>query len=112
MGSKLGFKKAFELMAFHEKIPASMAEELGLVNKMLAAEELDDYVNQIVNRIAGGPFIAIKHTKSNLRAALTHGLEAALDQEAENQEVNSKTKDFVEGVSAFLQKRKANFTGE
>ena len=112
MPEKLGYKKAFELMAFHEFISASEAESLGIINKVIAEEELDSFVKSQAERIAKGPYLAIQRTKSNLRAGVTQGLEAALEQEADNQSLNFKSKDFFEGVSAFLQKRKANFKGE
>jgi len=112
MQEKLGYKKAFELMAFHEFISAQEAERLGLVNKVLLSGELDSYVQSQAERIVNGPYLAIQRTKSNLRAGILHGLDAALEQEAENQGLNFKSKDFMEGVSAFLQKRKANFKGE
>ena len=99
-------------MALHEMITADQAEKLGIVNKVIAADELDDYVDGIVDRLINGAYLAIQRTKSNLRAAMTQGLEAALEQEADNQGLNFKSKDFFEGVAAFLQKRKANFKGE
>ena len=109
---KIGYHKAFELMALHEMITADQAEKLGIVNKVVAADELDNYVDGIVDRLINGAYLAIQRTKSNLRAAMTQGLEAALEQEADNQGLNFKSKDFFEGVAAFLQKRKANFKGE
>lgn len=112
MPEKLGYKKAFELMAFHEFISGTEAESLGIINKILPDAELDSFVNSQAERIAKGPYLAIQRTKSNLRAGVTQGLEAALEQEADNQSLNAKSKDFFEGVSAFLQKRKANFKGE
>lgn len=112
MAEKLGYKKAFELMAFHEFIEADDAEALGLINKVIPDGELDYFVNGQAERIANGPYLAIQRTKSNLRAGIKDGLEAALEQEADNQLLNFQSKDFFEGVSAFLQKRKANFKGE
>lgn len=109
---KIGYHKAFELMALHEIITAEQAEKLGIINKVVAAGELDDYVDGIVDRLINGAYLAIQRTKSNLRAAMSQGLEVALEQEADNQGLNFKSKDFFEGVAAFLQKRKANFTGE
>ena len=62
--------------------------------------------------LAGGPFLAIQHSKANLRVGTTQDLAAALDAEAVHQGANFKSQDFFEGVMAFIQKRKAKFQGK
>ncbi|MCI4669321.1 MAG: enoyl-CoA hydratase-related protein [Bacteroidia bacterium] len=112
MPQKVGYHKAFELMALNKIITSSEAESLGLVNKILPDGELDSFVHEMAKSISEGPFIAIRNTKKNLYAGMTQGLAAGLDTEAVNQGENFVTKDFFEGIAAFLQKRKANFKGE
>ena len=86
-------------------------EQLGLITRVLPERELDSTVDETVRKLVEGPFVAIQCCKSNMRAAVEGGLDAALDTEAENQGKTFKSADFVEGVTAFLQKRKANFKG-
>ncbi|MEZ4829171.1 MAG: enoyl-CoA hydratase-related protein [Bacteroidia bacterium] len=109
---KIGYHKAYELMVTNAIIEATEAKQLGLVNQLFAADELDAAVAEIAARLATGPYVAIQHIKSNLRAGVTKGLEAALEQEALAQGDNFRTSDFFEGVFAFLQKRKPNFKGK
>ena len=99
-------------MATNAIIPALEAKELGLVNHVIPDGELNTIVSDMASQLANGPYLAIQHTKSNIRAGFEKGLAAALDQEAINQGENFLSLDFFEGIAAFLEKRKANFRGE
>ncbi len=112
MYEQLGFKKAFELMATAQKISAEKALQLNLINDIIADDALDAYVQTLAETLANGAYVAIQHTKSNLREATKGSLADVLNKEAENQAINFKTKDFMEGILAFMQKRKPNYKGE
>jgi len=112
MAHALGYKKAYELMVTAAKISATEAHTLGLINQVLPDDDLDVYVQNLATHLANGPLIAIKHTKVNLREAITGTFESALEMEAVSQGKNTKTQDFVEGAMAFLQKRKPNYKGK
>ncbi|MEL7339654.1 MAG: enoyl-CoA hydratase-related protein [Bacteroidota bacterium] len=112
MQEKLGYHKAFELMATNAILSAEEAKSYGLINQLHADENLDKAVQEMADSLANGPLIAIKHTKANLRRASREGLAAALEEEAQNQGINFTSEDFFEGIAAFLQKRKANFKGK
>lgn len=108
---RLGHQKAFELMAFHSQLTGQEAWQAGLVNALLPEDELDQVVHEKALELARGAYLAIQRSKENIRVAATSGLEATLAQEADNQGKNFLSRDFMEGISAFLQKRKPNFKG-
>jgi 2-(1,2-epoxy-1,2-dihydrophenyl)acetyl-CoA isomerase len=112
MHRAVGYKKAFELMATAAKISAEEALRLNLINHIIADAELDATVQAMAELLANGPFVAIQSTKANLREASLGTLESTLEMEVSNQAINFKTADFMEGVLAFIQKRKPNYKGK
>ncbi len=112
MPRMMGYKKAFELMVNASKIKAEEALALGMINQIIAEEEIDNYVQNMAEKLATGPFVAIQCTKANLREGVSGTLESTLNLEAENQARNFQTEDFIEGVTAFMQKRKPNYKGK
>ena len=109
---RIGYYKAFELMAMATVFSGEEAKAFDFLNKVCPKTELNDLVNTYTKHLAEGPFIALKHTKANIREGMNGNLESTLALEAINQGENFKAKDFMEGVAAFMQKRKANYTGE
>lgn len=107
----VGMHKAKELALLAEIIPASEALELGLVNRVVPASELDALVADWAERLASGPPIALAMTKRMLNRSFEQSFEQALDDEARCQTVNFSTRDTVEAITAFLQKRPPHFTG-
>jgi len=108
----VGYNKAFELMALGDPIPAQQAFEIGMINRVVPAAELDATVNALAGRLAGAPAIALAKIKAGLNNSLQSDLASALEFEAVNQGICFRSADFEEGVAAFLQKRKAVFTGK
>lgn len=108
----VGYHKAFELMATGDILSASEALSLGLVNRVVPYEELDTTVNALAVRLAASPAVALAKIKAGLNHGETGDLRAALDFEAVNQAACFRSEDFREGVTAFLEKRKANFQGK
>ena len=108
----IGFQKASALMMLGEKVGAVEAEKMGMIYKAVPDEEWIDYVLKTSKRIAGMPTRGLALTKQALNASLSNSLTDQLMIEEKLQVEAGKTLDYAEGVNAFLEKRKANFTGK
>jgi 2-(1,2-epoxy-1,2-dihydrophenyl)acetyl-CoA isomerase len=107
----VGLGKAFEMAYLAEPVDAQEALRLGLVNRVVPAEQLMAATMEVARRLAAGPTRAFGLTKRALRYALRAPLEDVLAYEAYLQEVAGATADHREGVAAFLEKRPPRFTG-
>ncbi len=105
----VGYHKTFELMATGDQISSQEALQLGIVNKVVPFTELDSTVNSLAGRFAQAPRVAIAKIKAGLNQEAQSELAAALNFEAVNQDACFHSPDFIEGVTAFMQKRKAVF---
>src|SRR5215813_13943174 len=105
----VGYHKAFELMATGDIIAAQEALQLGIVNRVVPFAELDATVDKLASCLTQAPRVAIEKIKAGLNHNRSSDLASALDFEAVNQDACFHSPDFIEGVSAFLQKRKAVF---
>lgn len=108
---RIGVHKAKELALTAEMIDAARATELGFVNGVSPAEELDARVAGVVETIAAGPPLALSMTKRMLDNAGAASLAQALETEAIAQNVNLGTKDMIEAFVAFREKRAPEFRG-
>lgn len=109
---RVGYAKAFELMATGDLITANEALALGLVNRVVPFEELDTTVDAMAARLAMAAPIALRKIKEGLNYGQNSDLASALDFEAVNQGACFHSEDFMEGVAAFLEKRRPNFQGK
>ena len=94
------------------KVKAKEALELGMVNKVVVPKELDSAVEEYVNYYKNAPTKAIGLMKKMLNKSFHSDLDTMLDYEAYCQEIAGSSSDNKEGVAAFNEKRKPNFTGE
>jgi 2-(1,2-epoxy-1,2-dihydrophenyl)acetyl-CoA isomerase len=108
----VGLSKAKELTFTGRNIDASEAEKIGIVSKVFRADEFEVAVGQSAEIIASGPTFALKEAKKILNASMQISLEEVLLMESYAQGMCFQTKDVVEGILAFLEKRKAQFKGE
>ncbi len=108
----VGLKRAAELTLLGDRFDARRALELGLVNRVVPADALAAEAAALAARLAAGPTHAYGRTKALLQATLGDAFDAQLRRETESFAACAATADFAEGVRAFLEKRRATFTGE
>ncbi len=107
----VGPAKARELYFTADRIGASECERLGIVNRVVPDEKLQEEALALAKRIAAGPPIALRYMKDNLNRALREDLQACLDVEAERMVQGAMTEDYLEAVAAFAEKRTPVFRG-
>jgi 2-(1,2-epoxy-1,2-dihydrophenyl)acetyl-CoA isomerase len=100
------------MMFSADPVDATTAERIGLVNRVVAAEDLASEASAMAVKLAQSAPLALALAKRALNRALDTSLEEALDFEAQLQSVAGRSNDHREGVTAFVEKRPANFTGE
>ncbi len=105
----VGLKHAAELMLLGDRFDAPRALALGIVNRIVPPEQLTAETEALADRLAAGPAEAYARTKALLQASLGDGFDAQLRREAENFAACAARDDFVEGVRAFLEKRRPTF---
>jgi len=109
--ARIGKARAFEMAMLAERVPAPTALEWGLVNSVHPDERLMEEADVLATRLAAGPTRAYAGTKRALNSMLYPELDRQLELEAELQHHLARTRDFVEGVGAFVEKRPAAFEG-
>lgn len=108
---RIGMQKAKEMAFFGEKLTASEALRLGLVNRVVKDDELDAAVADFATRLAAAPTSAIALTKRLLNDSPDTDRPGAFVAEAMAQEIQSYAHDSTEGVRAFVEKRPTRFLG-
>lgn len=106
----IGMKKAMELTLLSERIKADEAQRLGFVNRVVARSDLDATVDKIAAQIASSARGSMSGAKRLINTSLTHTLSEQLNAEAESFSSCAAKPDFVEGISAFIEKRPAQFS--
>jgi 2-(1,2-epoxy-1,2-dihydrophenyl)acetyl-CoA isomerase len=107
----VGKARAFELALLGERVPALQALDWGLINRVVKPESLPKESLDLARKLASGPTRSYAGSKRALNRMLYGDLEGQLDLEADIQHELVRSDDFVEGVSAFVEKREPAFRG-
>jgi 2-(1,2-epoxy-1,2-dihydrophenyl)acetyl-CoA isomerase len=108
----VGLKRAMEIALLSDRLDAPTAERHGIVNRVVAPDRLAAETEALAHRLADGPTQAIARTKALLSSALEHGLEEHLQLEGINFASCTLTNDMLEGVNAFVEKRRPKFSNQ
>lgn len=108
----IGFQKASALAMLGDKVSADEAEKMGMIYKVLPLESFEEEVNKLALKLANMPTLALGKIKEAFNQSLTNNLEEQLALESKLQIEAAQTKDYEEGVSAFVEKRKPTFKGK
>lgn len=107
----VGEKRARELMMTNRTLSAAEALEWGMINEVASDENLGAAADKILTRLAAGPTQAFGTVKELLMSSATSSLETQLEHESRGISGSAHTADGLEGIDAFVNKRKAEFTG-
>ncbi len=108
---QIGFARAMGTMLFADKITARQAEDWGMIWEAVPDDAFLLHWQQRARALADGPTVAYRNIRRALRKSLANTLDGQLQLEAQLQAEAGKTRDFREGVLAFLEKRPAQFEG-
>jgi 2-(1,2-epoxy-1,2-dihydrophenyl)acetyl-CoA isomerase len=107
----VGLARAKEMVLFADAWSAADAERIGLVNRVVPAEELERTATEWAERLAAGPTKALGLAKRLLNRSLESDLATSLEEEALVQQLIQETEDLREGMVAFAERREPRFTG-
>lgn len=106
----VGHKKAMELALTGARFSAQQAQSWGMINTLAPREELDEQTLKLAEALANGPRDVLARTKQLFNQTNDNTLDKQLDDEARHFAQSMRAADFTEGVSAFCEKRKANYS--
>ncbi len=107
----VGFQKAIALAMLGDKVGAAEAERMGMIYKYFPDAEFEEKAYAIAKKLAKMPTQGLAYTKKLFNSGLCTSFQEQLDLETKYQTLAGDTADYKEGITAFVEKRKPNFTG-
>lgn len=107
----VGLRRAMDLMLTNRRLTAAEAMEWGMVSRVVPDDEVLSAATELAIRLAAGPTKSFGATKRMLHESLSSSLETQMELEARTIADITRTADAQEGITAFLDKRKPQFTG-
>ncbi len=107
----IGIHRAKEYLMTGTPIPGPVAAEIGLVNRCLPDAELDAHVQAMAEKLRDLPPLAVNYTKMALNVALKQMTQSAFETSLAYETFTMQSNDFIEATTAFMEKRKGNYTG-
>lgn len=108
----IGYHKACEYVLTSKTFTAQNALDIGIINKIVESNELDNEVDEFVAKFKQLPPIAVGKAKMLINKSMENTMDEHLDLESRTASFSAGTEDFKEGVTAFVKKRKPNFKGK
>jgi enoyl-CoA hydratase/carnithine racemase len=108
----VGEHKAKELVFTGDLLDADEAADIGLFHRVFPTEEFEQQSREVIDEIATGPTVALKHSKRLLQNWQGRSFDEVIDAEVDSIATVFETEDFTEGVTAFLEQRSPEFEGE
>ena len=108
----IGDARARAMMMLGEKLSAEDAATWGMIHRVVDDRSLVEEAQATAHKLAHGPTLALSAIRKLMASSATNGFAQQLQAEATSQRVASQTEDCVEGVTAFIQKREADFSGQ
>ncbi len=108
----IGFARAKELLLTGDLVTAGDAVQMGLINYAVPSDQLDAKVNEVASKILGNPRWAVRWTKAAMNIALRDLANKISDAAIAYEMISNMTRDRQEAVTAFVEKRMPNFSGE
>lgn len=112
MKERVGVPKAKEIIWAGQTLKAHDALAKGLIEEVTAEGRAIEHAETYISEVLSSPVLSMLSTKNILHTLKLPELEKVLDMEANAQSAMRKTKDHLEGIQAFVEKRKPNFIGE
>ena len=109
--ARVGYARAAEMAMLGERVPAQQALDWGLINQVVGDDELESTSSALLEKLANGPTRSYAGAKKLLNRRVYADLAGQLEAEADAQRGQGQSKDFIEGVIAFVEKREPKFTG-
>jgi 2-(1,2-epoxy-1,2-dihydrophenyl)acetyl-CoA isomerase len=107
----IGIARAKELLMFARTVPAAEALELGMVNRVVSAQQFPAAVGELARTLAAGPTLAYGAIRRSVAFSCGHPLSESLAQEADQMALTGGSADHAAAVAAFLAKEKPTFQG-